>query len=143
VEPMVKAVTDSGAVGRVLVASFDERRRTAAVSQLDGVATSASSATIARALAAVRLGSVRMLRRALAGVDAVQVPERYKAVRVVTERSVTMFRDAGVEVHAWTVNDPDHMERLVGMGVEGIVTDRADLAVARLLPPRGGKGGRK
>ena len=30
----------------------------------------------------------------------------------------------------WTVNDPDDMRRLIAMGVDGLVTDRADLALS-------------
>ena len=32
----------------------------------------------------------------------------------------------------WTVNDPAEMRRLIEMGVDGIVTDRADLALETL-----------
>jgi glycerophosphoryl diester phosphodiesterase len=35
-------------------------------------------------------------------------------------------------VHVWTVTAPDDMVRLVEMGVDGIVTDRADVALAAL-----------
>jgi glycerophosphoryl diester phosphodiesterase len=132
VNPAAAAIRGANAIERVLIASFDERRRAATVAQLEGVATSASSATITRALLALRVGSPRLLSRALAGVDAVQVPERYGAIRIVTPRNVDLLRGAGVEVHVWTVNDPDEMERLVAMGVDGIVTDRADLAAKRL-----------
>ena len=30
----------------------------------------------------------------------------------------------------WTINDPADMSRLLALGVDGIVTDRADLALA-------------
>jgi glycerophosphoryl diester phosphodiesterase len=36
---------------------------------------------------------------------------------------------SGVEVHVWTVNDPARMRELLLLGVDGIVTDRADLAL--------------
>ncbi|WP_338136218.1 glycerophosphodiester phosphodiesterase family protein [Pseudoclavibacter albus] len=33
------------------------------------------------------------------------------------------------EIHVWTVNEPSEMRRLWQLGVDGIVTDRADLAL--------------
>ncbi len=37
---------------------------------------------------------------------------------------------AGLVVNVWTVNDGDRMEELIGYGVDGICTDRPDLARA-------------
>ena len=65
-------------------------------------------------------------RRALAGIDALQVPERQGRLRIVTPRLIAAAHRHDVEVHVWTVNDPADMRRLVAMGVDGIVTDRAD-----------------
>ena len=80
-------------------------------------------------LAAASARSDRLLARALAGVDALQVPERQGRLRVVTPRLIAAAHRHGVEVHVWTVNDPEEMRRLVEMGVDGIVTDRADVAL--------------
>jgi glycerophosphoryl diester phosphodiesterase len=121
---------------RVLLTSFSDRRRRDALAAAEqtglGIrpATSAGSATIARVLSALSLRSPGLLRRALAGVDALQVPERHGRVRIVTPRLITAAHQHGVEVHVWTVNDPADMRRLVGMGVDGLVTDRADLALS-------------
>lgn len=41
----------------------------------------------------------------------------------------------GLKVLAWTVNDPAQMERLFGYGVDGLITDRPDLA-RKLLEAR-------
>jgi glycerophosphoryl diester phosphodiesterase len=43
-----------------------------------------------------------------------------------------MFHKAGVLVHVWTINDPEKMSQLIHAGVDGIVTDRTDLAVSEL-----------
>ncbi|QRY41229.1 glycerophosphodiester phosphodiesterase [Microbacterium hominis] len=118
---------------RVLLTSFsDARRRDAldAARHLGGEpATSAGRATIARVLAAVSTGSAGLVARALRDVDALQVPERQGAVRIVTPRLLRAAHAAGVEVHVWTVNDRDDMDRLLDLGVDGLVTDRADLAL--------------
>jgi len=117
-------------VGRVLVTSFDNGRRMRAVRALPGVATSASALPFAGALFAVKLGLVPIARRLLRDVHAVQVPERLRRVQVITPRTVRLLKRTDVEVHVWTVNDPDDMRRLLDLGIDGLVTDRADLAVA-------------
>jgi glycerophosphoryl diester phosphodiesterase len=139
----VKATDAAAAVGtavaahgeRVLVTSFSDARRRAALAAAQAAgrgirpATSAGSRTMARVLAAVASRSDRLVARALAGVDALQIPERQGRLRIVTPRLIAAAHRHGVEVHVWTVNDPDDMRRLVAMGVDGIVTDRADVAV--------------
>jgi len=50
----------------------------------------------------------------------------------VTPRLVEMARAAGLEVHTWTVNDPQRMVELAAMGVDSIMTDVPDVAVATL-----------
>ncbi|PJJ72153.1 glycerophosphoryl diester phosphodiesterase [Diaminobutyricimonas aerilata] len=127
--PAGDAIRAAGAEHRVLVSAFDERRRRAALAAAPGVATSGSSLVVARAVLAWRLGMRVTLGRVLADVHALQVPERTSGIRVVTPESVRAFHAAGVEVHVWTVNDVATMRRLLEWGVDGIVTDRADLAI--------------
>ena len=132
VAPTVAAILDARATDRVLVTSFSETRRRGAVRRLPGVATSASSLRFAAALAGGKTGLTPLLRRALRGIDAVQVPERYSGVTIVTERMIRQLHSAKVEVHVWTVNDAPAMHRLLDLGVDGIVTDRADIALGVL-----------
>ena len=93
-------------------------------------ATSGGSRTIAavRALSAVRVSPGRALR----DIDVLQIPERHRGVKVLTPPLISAAHRRGVEVHVWTVNDADSMRRLVDAGVDGIVTDSADLALATI-----------
>ncbi len=123
---------------RVLLTSFSDERRRAALAAAEATgrgirpATSAGTATIARLLAALAARSDRLVRRVLADVDAVQVPERRGRLRVLTPRLIAAAHRHDVEVHVWTVNEPTDMRRLVDAGVDGVVTDRADIALQTL-----------
>lgn len=127
---------------RVLVASFSDSRRRAVLAAAAAAgapmrpATSAGRASIVRALAAAAAAPAAVMARVLRGIDALQVPRRQGSVRVLTDRLIRRVHDAGAEVHVWTVNDVDEMRMLVARGVDGIVTDRADLALRAL---RGGR----
>jgi len=61
--------------------------------------------------------------------DAFQVPEVFAGMRVVTPEFIARAHDAGVSVLVWTVNQLDDMRRLLEWGVDGLITDRPDLAV--------------
>ncbi len=56
--------------------------------------------------------------------DIVQVPVTQGRLTIVTERTVDRAHRRGLEVHVWTVDDPDEMHRLLDLGVDGIMTDR-------------------
>jgi glycerophosphoryl diester phosphodiesterase len=131
--PTVEVVSKARAVERVLITSFDDRRRRAAIAALPGVATSSSSGGVIAAALASRLpGAGRGLlgARSVRGVDALQVPYRFRGVPIVTPGLVRLAHRHGVEVHVWTINDPLMMVQLLDVGVDGIITDRADLAVS-------------
>lgn len=136
VGPAVNAIRSAGAASRVLVTSFSEKRRLGAVRELPDVASSASAAMFGAALVAGKLGLSPAVRSILRNVDAVQIPERVAGMTTVTPRLLRMLHGAGVEVHVWTVNDVAVMERLLDLGVDGLVTDRADLAMELLRSRR-------
>ena len=64
--------------------------------------------------------------------QALQPPERFKGVRVVTPYLVRQAHRRGLRVDVWTIDDEPAMRRLLAVGVDGIMTDRPDL-LGRLL----------
>lgn len=58
------------------------------------------------------------------GRTAAQVPMRWQGITVVDDAFVAQAHRHGLLVHVWTVNDPDDVVALTGMGVDGIITDR-------------------
>ncbi|MGV8851327.1 MAG: glycerophosphodiester phosphodiesterase family protein [Rhodoglobus sp.] len=129
VSPTVRAVLDMSAVNRVLVTSFDEKRRADTVQQLPGVASSASAQRFLLGLLSAKTGVSPAMRRALSGLVAIQVPEKALGLRVTTQRVIQRVHALGLEMHVWTINEPQRMRHLLDLGVDGIVTDRADLAL--------------
>jgi glycerophosphoryl diester phosphodiesterase len=55
---------------------------------------------------------------------------------VVTPGYIRRAHALGLVVHVWTINDPAEMRRLLDLGVDGIVTDRADL-LKQVMQERG------
>jgi glycerophosphoryl diester phosphodiesterase len=53
-------------------------------------------------------------------------------VTVVDERFVTEAHRHDVAVHVWTINDVLEMDRLLDLGVDGIVSDTPTLLAERL-----------
>lgn len=131
--PTARAIRTARAGPRVLLTSFSETRRRRVVRAAPGTVSSASAAGVVMLLLAVTLRQGWALPRLLGGISAIQVPERAGRLRIVTPRVITRMHALGIEVHVWTVNDPAEMRRLLALGVDGLVTDRCDLA-ARLAP---------
>ena len=69
-------------------------------------------------------------------VDVLQIPRRHGNLELVTGASVRRAHRLGLKVHVWTINDPAEMHQLFELGVDGIMSDRADL-LADVMRQRG------
>ena len=136
VRSLAEAIERHAVHDRVLVASFSDRRRRAVLRLLSrrtasSAGTAANAAFVALspllAVPGLRSPARAVLRRVLRDVDALQVPVRYRAIPVVTPGFVRRAHSLGLYVHVWTVNEPAEMHRLLDLGVDGLVSDRADL----------------
>lgn len=60
---------------------------------------------------------------------ALQVPEVYSKIRIVTPEFINYAHFMGIAVHVWTVNEPKDMKRLFTWGVDGLFTDKPSLLI--------------
>ena len=124
--PIAAAIERTKAHDRVCVGSFSADRRRATLKLLSKpVATPASQ----REAIAWWLGvwTKADASASLGDVDALQIPWRNGPVPFIGRRHIDAAHAAGREVHIWTVNRRDHMEHLLDLGVDGLVSDRADI----------------
>jgi glycerophosphoryl diester phosphodiesterase len=125
-EAVIDAIRRAGAVERVCLGAFGHRVLRAARSLEPRVATSASRQEVRWALYRSWCGWP-VSRVAYAGY---QVPELAGRTRVVSPRFVDGAHRAGLGVQVWTVDTEEDARRLLGWGVDALITDRPD----RLVP---------
>ncbi|MGE5361727.1 MAG: glycerophosphodiester phosphodiesterase [Bacteroidales bacterium] len=77
-----------------------------------------------------RSSAVRRLAGVGSGYLVFQVPEKAGSIRVVSPRFVRAAHSVGVPVQVWTVDQESDMRRLLGWSIDGIITDRPDIAVS-------------
>lgn len=126
VEPFVRVIERLGAYDRVAAASFSDARL-AELRKLAGpkLITTMGPRSVATLWAGGRLPWPKF-GSAPKGAMA-QVPVRQGVLRVIDRSFLRAAARAEVEVHAWTIDEPDDMRALLDLGVHGIVTDRPDL----------------
>lgn len=129
VKPLCDLLREQKMLDRVIVGSFngtilDEFRR-----ECGEVATSASPSEVSKFLAMYKTGLSKSFGPAM---QALQVPEYAGALQVVSKDFVAAAHERNLKVHVWTVNETIDMERLLEMGVDGIMTDYPDRLIKLL-----------
>ena len=125
-QALAAEILAASAVDRVCVASDGRRAIRAAREALPALASSACRWEIRLALyrSWVHWPARRM------GYGGYQVPETAGTIRVVSPTFVKHAHQAGLEVQVWTVDDAPDMDRLLGWGVDALISNRPDLAVS-------------
>jgi glycerophosphoryl diester phosphodiesterase len=132
VTPLVEVLRRHDAFDRVCVGSFSDAR-IAKVRALSGdrICTSMGPRAIAAAWAACRSGRIPRL-----GADCVQIPVGVRGVRLVTPILLRAAHRSDLPVHVWTIDDESEMNRLLDLGLDGLMTDR--IATLRAVMQRRG-----
>lgn len=124
-ETAAKAVAEciekANAQHRVNIGSFHGQALAQFREFAPGVTTAASQAEVAR------LYFGRHLSRSLK-FQYLQIPTAYYGLPLATNKFIKFAQGKGISAVYWTINNSAQMEKLVARGVNGIVTDRVDLA---------------
>jgi glycerophosphoryl diester phosphodiesterase len=118
-ESLATLLAEFGRTDDVIVASFLDAATDAFRAFAPNVPTSAGTSATAEFWRAVQQGGPVPDSPAVA----FQVPERMGDLVVVDEVFVEAAHRSGKAVHVWTVNDTTAMERLLEIGVDGIISD--------------------
>ncbi|MFE7979699.1 glycerophosphodiester phosphodiesterase [Streptomyces shenzhenensis] len=131
--PFLELVERTDSWDRVCVGSFSEARVLRA-QRLAGPRLATSFGT--RGVLHLRLRSWGLPAAVRRSAVAAQVPESQSGVPVVDHRFVRAAHAHGLQVHVWTINEPDRMHRLLDLGVDGIMTDHIG-ALREVMQDRG------
>ncbi|MFC5746602.1 glycerophosphodiester phosphodiesterase [Actinomadura rugatobispora] len=140
--PLAEALQRTRAWNRVCITSFSTRRLAQMRARLpmftdQGVCMALGPRGV-MALRAKSYGgpTAKLVRLASTGVACAQVPYGLGRLPFVTEAFIEQAHELGLQVHAWTVNDPAEMKRLLDLGIDGIMTDEL-LTLRRIMTARG------
>ncbi|MDR3500397.1 MAG: glycerophosphodiester phosphodiesterase [Parvibaculum sp.] len=133
VEPLIRVLRETGAIDRVGVTSFSGAR-TKAVREALGpkLCTGLGPGGTARLRFSSWCGPLGFLWGGFAEGVA-QIPVRQNGLRLVDRLLVDRAHEAGLQVHVWTIDDPVEMNRLIDLGVDGLMTDEPAVLKAVLI----------
>ena len=58
--------------------------------------------------------------------QAFRFPARLGKIDLIDQRFIARAHAHNVQVHVWTINDPDAMQHFLDLGVDGLITDYPD-----------------
>ncbi|KAB1150819.1 glycerophosphodiester phosphodiesterase [Streptomyces luteolifulvus] len=131
--PLLDLIERTNAWDRICVGSFSEARVVRA-QHLAGPRLATSYGT--RGVLNLRLRSWGVPAALRGSAVAAQVPESQSGIQVVDHRFIRTAHARGLQVHVWTINEPERMHRLLDLGVDGIMTDHID-TLRKVMEERG------
>jgi glycerophosphoryl diester phosphodiesterase len=123
VDSFIRLLRRLDCLDRVMVGSFYDRELARFRRECPQVATSAGVGETRLFFFLSRAGLSGLLRPAY---RAFQVPEYAENFHLVTPGFIRAAHAKGIEVHVWTVDEVQDMQRLIEWGVDGLITDYPD-----------------
>lgn len=123
VKPLCEMIRARKMTDRVIVGAF----RQAAIDEFRQLCPEvATSATPSEAIEFLTRSGTGLSDAYTPPMQALQIPENLGKLPVVTKEFVERAHRKNLKVHVWTINETADMERLISVGVDGIMTDYPD-----------------
>ena len=120
VDPAIKIINKLPHIKKNLcVASFSSQRLQKIKSKLSDVTYSMGPHEVLKLL----LKSFGIYRGEISG-DCLQIPIYRYGIKIVTKRFVDFCKRENIKISVWTINSVEEMDYLIGLGVDGIITDK-------------------
>ena len=129
--PLMKLLREMNALDRVCIGSFSGSRLRR-IRQTSGP-------NVCLSMGPFDVAKLRMTSLSLPGLSrlaprfnaaCVQVPPRYRGIRIIDKAFIDRAHEINLKVHAWTINDEVEIKRLLGLGIDGIMSDDVHLLKA-------------
>jgi glycerophosphoryl diester phosphodiesterase len=125
VEEVIRIINHFSAEGRVLLAAERDATMSHIRRHAGTIATGFAADEVADFITRVQAENLDDYHPAGC---ALQIPPRFGEIDLVTQQTVAAAHRSGLEVHVWTINQRADMERLLALGVDGIMSDLPGLA---------------
>lgn len=126
-EGLIATLRRLDCLGRVCVGSFSDTRLRRLRSEL--------GPALCSSFGPAQIAALRFTGWVPGGGQVAQVPVRQGRLTIVTPTTIVRAHRRGLQVHVWTIDEPTEMNRLLDIGVDGLMTDRPqtlkDVLIAR------------
>ena len=120
VDETIKVIKKHDAFNRVCLAAFSTRR----LNLIRKIAGPALCSSMGQAeVIQLFLNSYGLNFKISPGMCA-QVPVSQFGIPIVTQRFINKVHDLNKLIHVWTIDEIEHMFRLIDLGVDGLMTDK-------------------
>ncbi|TMW73359.1 glycerophosphodiester phosphodiesterase [Alteribacter natronophilus] len=129
VQSVWELIAEYGMENNVLVASFEQDLIDSFQELSGGAAVSGGRQEVTRFVVFHKLFLNSLYTPQ---VDAVQIPVEESIFNLADRSLIRGAHQRGMDVHYWTINDQETMQKLIDLGADGIITDRPDLLLELL-----------
>ena len=128
--PLADRLARGDIFDRVCIGSFSDKRLNRLRDQFgERLCTSMGPRDVTK----LRLGSWVHRSGSFENIRAAQVPVSQGPLTIVDKSFIQAAHNADIQVHVWTIDEPDEMIRLLDLGVDGIMTDKPETLKKILL----------